>query len=204
VKAVRIAAFVCALGAFVCQIAVAHDAGVSALDALVVVLATSAGLAAGAAMVVQVSLRRQRRRLAALTASRPGWVGVRSIVALAAGMPAGAPRSPGTRCALLFGPQGVELWTGKRAPYRLLFSAPWAEISVSAARVSYVSGRGVVKAGLRLTPAGRPAQHFTVSPERPLRAQFPAPTGAECVVAAMTAAQRPFGVEAHRRSSDIR
>lgn len=191
VKAARLGAFAAALGLFLCQVAVARNAGLSTLDALVVVLATFAALAVIIATVVLVSVRSRRRNVAALTATRPGWVGVRAITALAAGTPATTPRQPQHRCALLFGPHGLELWAGKRAGQRLLFSASWSQVTVSPAPVSYVPGRAVVKAGLVLTPADRPPLYLTVFPERSLRTQYPAATRPEVVVATMRLMRQP-------------
>lgn len=189
VKGARIAAFVAALALFVVQVALALKAGVSAREALVVVLATFGVLALVVAVPVSLSLRAQERRVAELAAQRPGWVGVRAITALAAGTPASVPRRDQQRCALLLGPQGVELWTGKKAPYRLLFSASWADVTVSGAGVSYVPGRAVVKSGIRLVTTWGPPLHLTVFPSRSVQARFPAPTRVESVLAAMRGVQ---------------
>lgn len=186
-KAVRVLAFVAALGLFIGQVALARSAGQSPLEILGVVLVTFAVLAAIVAVLVLAARHRQRRRVRDLRGARSGWVGVHSILALAAGTPAGAPRQAQS-CALLFGPQGVELWTGKSAPYRLLFSAPWTQLTVSPAPVSYVPGRAVVKAGLALAPTNRSPLYMMVFPDRAVRAAFPAATRPECVVAAMATA----------------
>lgn len=188
-KGARIGAFVAALVLFVCQVALAVSAGVSGPDVLLVVLATFAGFAAVVAVPVLLSRRRWEQRVSALVTQRPGWVGVRAITALPAGSPATGVRHSPLRCALLFGPQGVELWTGKKAPYQLLFGASWADVSVASAGVSYVPGRAVVKHGLRVTTGGGAALHLTVFPGRSVRERFPAGKAADSVCAAMRAAQ---------------
>lgn len=184
----RIIAFLAALGAFVFQIYLAGQAGVSPLT---VVLGTFASIAVLAAVLVAVFVavarRNRRRRLTALIAQRPGWDAAGFLSALPAGTPAGTPVPAPRTGVLLFNSEGVELvgGDGKRLPYEHLVTAPWLKTHVEAARVQYVAGRAVTKAGVTFQVTGQPTRQFTLMPERSLRGRFPGLNATECVLAAM-------------------
>lgn len=185
-KALRIVAFVGALGAFIFQLGLAKDAGVNALP---IVLGTFGTIAMLIMLAVVVARSKQHRRRAAFVAQRPGWHAATFLGALPAGAPAGTPPATHRTGVLLFSPAGIEIHAAARAraPYELVLAAPWSNVTVTPARVQYVPGRAVTKAGIALAVTRQPTLHFGVIPERSLRAQFPARNAAETVLAAMQA-----------------
>jgi len=187
VKALRIVAFLAALGAFVFQIIAAGDDGVNALP---IVLGTFAATAVFIWALVTIARRQRQRRLAPPSSpnTTAGTPPRSSPHCPSAHPPERRPRPQGPASWLLSS-AGVELLggDGARAPYEHLLAAPWTQVNVTAARVQYIAGRAFTKPGLTLEVAGLPTHQVVVIPERSLRARFPEPSAPERVLAAMRA-----------------